>query len=290
MAPQPAARLEFMAFPAVAKLDAGARRWADAGRPWRAWAHEFLMFGLKQAWACLFGGLMLALLVGTSLLWPQPAPLARYDFLVIAALLIQFVLLALRLEHRDEALVILIFHVVGTGMELFKTAHGSWTYPEASLLRIGGVPLFSGFMYACVGSYMARAWRLMDLRLEGYPPVWATALLAAGAYVNFFTHHYVPDARWVLFMVSVLLFGTAVFVFTPDRVARRMPMLLGFLLIAFFIWVAENLATYANAWIYPSQRDGWRMVGWAKMGSWYLLMLLSFVLVSLVHRRSAKEA
>ena len=52
----------------------------------------------------------------------------------------------------EEAKVILAFHLVGTAMELFKTHMGSWEYPEPSLLRIGGVPLFSGFMYAAVGS------------------------------------------------------------------------------------------------------------------------------------------
>ena len=31
---------------------------------------EFLVFGLKQAWACLFGGLMLALIIGTHLVYP----------------------------------------------------------------------------------------------------------------------------------------------------------------------------------------------------------------------------
>src|SRR3546814_3089959 len=39
--------------------------------------------------------------------------------------------LAFRLETPKEALVILIFHFVGTVMELFKTAAGSWQYPEA---------------------------------------------------------------------------------------------------------------------------------------------------------------
>ena len=117
---------------------------------------------------------MLALLVGSKLLWPEGAALHRYDFLVVAALAIQLALLALKMEHPDEALVILVFHIVGTVMELFKTAHGSWIYPEASLIRIGGVPLFSGFMYACVGSYIARAWRLFDIRFEHYPPVWTT--------------------------------------------------------------------------------------------------------------------
>jgi hypothetical protein len=62
-----------------------------------------------------------------------------------------------------------------------------------------------------------------------------------------------------------------------------MPMIVGALLVALFIWIAENLGTFASAWIYPSQRDGWAMVSFAKLGSWYLLIMLSFVLVSLVH-------
>jgi len=38
-------------------------------------------------------------------------------------------------------------------------------------LRIMGVPLFSGFMYACVGSYMARVWRIFDFRFDRFPPL-----------------------------------------------------------------------------------------------------------------------
>jgi len=235
---------------------------------------------------------MLALLVGTHLLWPEDAALARYDFLVIAAIALQVFLLATGLERPREALVIAIFHGVGTGMELFKTAQGSWTYPEASLLRLGDVPLFSGFMYACVGSYMARIIRLFDIRFEAYPPAWAPWLLAGLAYANFFTHHYVVDIRWGLFVFSAAIFGRTWFQFTPDLVVRRMPMLLGAVLVAFFIWIAENLGTYASAWVYPDQQPGWTPVSLAKMGSWYLLMMLSFVLVTLVHppRPAAKTA
>jgi len=275
----------------VARFDAMARPWAERSR-WHGYAYEFLLFGLKQAWACLFGGAMLALLILTGFFWPEHAPIARYDFLVIAAVLIQGLLLATRLERMEEALVILIFHVVGTAMEVFKTAHGSWTYPEASLLRIGEVPLFSGFMYACVGSYMARALRLFEIRYENYPPLWGPWILAVLAYANFFTHHYLPDIRWGLYALSAVLFGRAWFQFTPDRTMRRMPMLLGFLLIALFIWIAENVGTFTSAWIYPSQKHGWSMVPLEKMGSWYLLMMLSFVLVTLVHRpeRAAASA
>jgi uncharacterized membrane protein YoaT (DUF817 family) len=250
----------------------------------RAGAHEFLLFGLKQAWACLFGALMLCLIVGTHYLYPQAAPLGRYDFLTLAAVTIQLSLLALRLERLDEALVICVFHVLGTAMEVFKTAHGSWIYPEASVLRIGGVPLFSGFMYASIGSYIARIWRLFDIRFTAYPPAWSTWLLAVLAYVNFFSHHFAPDIRWGLFALSAALFGRTWVHFKPARKHRRMPMLAGMVLVSVFIWIAENLGTFASAWIYPNQRHGWAMVPIGKLGAWYLLMLLSFVLVTVVRR------
>jgi uncharacterized membrane protein YoaT (DUF817 family) len=267
----------------VAAFDLWARPWAERSQ-WRAWAYEFLMFGLKQAWACLFGALMLTLILGTHLLWPERAPIARYDFLVIASVAIQAMLLAAKLERWEEALVIAIFHAVGTVMEIFKTAHGSWIYPEPSILRIGGVPLFSGFMYACIGSYIARATRLFELRYINYPPLWTTWLLAMLAYANFFTHHYTIDIRAGLFAFSAFIFWRGWFVFTPDRVPRRMPLLAGYVLVALFIWFAENLGTFAAAWVYPSQRDGWRLVPIEKLGAWYLLMLLSFVLTTFVHR------
>jgi len=273
----------------VSALDDAARPWAARGRLNR-WAYEFLLFGLKQAWACLFAGAMLTLLVATRFLWPADAPLARYDVLVISAVILQALLLALKLEHWDEALVIFVFHLVGTVMELFKTAHGSWIYPEPSLLRIGGVPLFSGFMYACVGSYIARAWRLFDFRFSRYPPAWAPWTLALLAYANFFTDHYGLDIRWGLFALAALIFGRSWIWFTPDRKPRRMPLLLATVLAASFVWIAENLGTFAGAWIYPGQRHGWTMVSPAKIGSWALLMMLSFVLVTLVRRPRPPDA
>ncbi|WP_278394363.1 DUF817 domain-containing protein [Sphingobium yanoikuyae] len=249
----------------------------------RAWAYEFLLFGFKQGWACLFGGLMLALLLATHLFYPAGAQLHRYDFLTLAAVAIQIAMLALRLESPREALVICAFHLIGTIMELFKTHAGSWVYPEASLLHIGAVPLFSGFMYAAVGSYIARVWRIFDFGFSRYPPAWTTVLLASAIYVNFFAHHWLPDVRIALFVAAILLFGRTWIWFTPWREPRRMPLLLGFFLVALFIWLAENIGTFANAWTYPSQRHGWEMVSLMKLGAWYLLMIISFVLVSLIH-------
>ncbi|MHA6298629.1 DUF817 domain-containing protein [Devosia sp. CAU 1758] len=243
---------------------------------------EFLVFGLKQAWACLFGGLMLGMILVTRLWWPEIG-LHRYDFWFVAALLIQTGMILTRLETLEEARVILIFHLVGTGMELFKTTMGSWIYPEEALFRLGGVPLFSGFMYACVGSYMARIQRIFDISFTRYPPVWMTALLALAIYVNFFTHHYVFDFRWVLLSVIALLYGRSWLHYRVSRFSHRMPMLLAFLLVALFIWVAENIGTWSRAWIYPDQANGWSLVSLQKLVSWYLLMLISVVLVTLVH-------
>ncbi len=254
----------------------------DPGTGWRLWLYEFLLFGFKQAWACLFGGLLLFLLLATHLFYPEDAPLHRYDFLTIAAIAIQITLLLFKLETLREAAVILIFHIVGTVMELFKTAAGSWVYPEESLLHIGAVPLFSGFMYAAVGSYIARVWRIFDFRFTDYPKRWMTWLLAAAIYINFFAHHWTVDIRYALFALAALLFWKTRVYFRNWQAHRWMPLLVGFGLVAVFIWFAENIATFANAWNYPGQEDGWEMVDLAKLGSWYLLMLISFVLVELV--------
>jgi uncharacterized membrane protein YoaT (DUF817 family) len=269
------------------RLLTGAQAWADTSRL-RGYAFEFLWFGLKQGWACLFGGLMLAMIVGTFLWWPETAPVSRYDFLVVGAVLIQAAMLAFRLESWEEARVIFLFHVAGTIMELFKTAHGSWVYPEDSLLRVGAVPLFSGFMYAAVGSYIARVQRIFHIKVRRYPPLWTTWLLAAAIYVNFFAHHWLPDVRIGLFVATVLLFGPGWFYFTADRRRRGMPLLLGYGLVALFIWFAENLGTFARAWTYPGQEVGWEMVSLGKLGSWFLLMIISVVLVSIVHRPEAE--
>jgi uncharacterized membrane protein YoaT (DUF817 family) len=263
----------------------------EAAQPiggWRGGLYEFCLFGFKQGWACLFGGLMLVLLLATHVLYPDDAPIARYDFLTIAALLIQIGMIALRLESLEEARVILAFHLIGTVMELFKTALGSWTYPEPGLLKIGAVPLFSGFMYAAVGSYIARVWRIFDFRYDHYPARWATWGLAAAIYINFFAHHWLPDIRIGLFALTALLFWRTRVWFTPFRTPRSMPLLLGWFLVALFIWFAENIATFSNAWIYPTQRDGWTLVSLGKLGAWYLLMIISFVLVAALHRPKAR--
>ena len=252
-------------------------------------AMEFLVFGLKQAWACLFGGAMLGLIIVTRYFWPDDMAIARYDFLFIAALAIQIAMLAGKLETLSEAKVILIFHIVGTVMEIFKTHVGSWIYPEENLIRIAGVPLFSGFMYAAVGSYIARITRIFDIRYTHYPKFGLTVLLCAAVYINFFSHHFLPDVRWILFGATAALYWRTFVHYRVFRFRHRMPLLVGFLLVALFIWLAENIGTFSRAWLYPGQLDGWTPVSIAKLGSWYLLMIISYVLVTMVHRPQRLE-
>ena len=249
---------------------------------WRGVFFEFSVFVFKQGWSCLFGALMLGALLASHYFWPPDAPIRRYDALTIFAVAVQGSMLALRLETLREACVILIFHIVGTVMELFKTSAGSWIYPEPSLLHIGQVPLFSGFMYASVGSYIARVWRSFDFRFTSFPPRWQTLLLAAAIYVSFFAHHWIIDFRWLLFAGTAVTFWQTRVRFCPLANYRSMPLLIGFLLVSLFIWFAENIGTFAHAWTYPNQQGGWHLVPLAKLGSWYLLMIVSFFLVSLV--------
>jgi uncharacterized membrane protein YoaT (DUF817 family) len=169
-------------------------------------------------------------------------------------------------------------------MELYKTAIGSWAYRDAGMLKIGQVPLFSGFVYAAVGSYIARVSRLLDLRYSHYPRKCWMFLLAMLIYVNFYTNHFLWDIRFDLFAAIAVLFWRTQIYFVIDREPRSMPLLLGFFLVSLFIWIAENIGSFSQVWIYASRLNGFARVSANKIGAWYLLMIVSFVLVSLVHR------
>jgi len=125
-------------------------------------------------------------------------------------------------------------------------------------------------------------WRGFDFRFTNFPPRWTTLALATAIYVNFFAHHWLPDIRWGLFAATAVLFWRTKVWFQPVSRYRSMPLLVGFFLVAIFIWFAENIGTFAHAWSYPNQMHGWQLVPPSKLGSWYLLMIISFVLVSLV--------
>jgi len=241
---------------------------------------EFLVFGAKEAASCVFAGSFLFLLAISSHV--RIPGLARYDFLFLSAITIQIVLVALRLENWREVAVLSLFHVLGMGLELFKTSPSvhSWKYPEHAFFHLRTVPLYSGFMYASVASYIMQAWRRFDLRLTGFPNFWMAVGVSVAIYANFFTNHYLPDIRWFLSIVVVALFWKTRVHFTTLRVERRMPVVLSFVLIGFFIWIAENIGTFFGAWVYPHQAQQWAIVGPAKISSWMLLVIISFIIVA----------
>ena len=257
--------------------------WARARLPFAV--AELVMFVLKQGWACLFGSLLLAAILLTKAIWQPDWPVHRYDALFLFAVTTQVIFLWRKLETWEEARVILLFHLTGTAMEWFKVHAGSWTYPEPGIFKLMGVPLFSGFMYAAVGSYMARVIRVFDMAFAPYPRFPLTVLLAAAIYVNFFAHHFLPDIRIALFLATVALYGrTRIWFRIHDR-HWWMPLPVAALLSALALWVAENVGTATGTWIYSGQLPG-QMVSLAKLGSWYLLLYVAFVTVTLVTRRA----
>jgi uncharacterized membrane protein YoaT (DUF817 family) len=244
---------------------------------------ELAMFVLKQGWACLFGGLLLAAIILSRAVWQPDWPIHRYDALFLFAIATQGLFLWARLETWEEARVILLFHLTGTAMEWFKVHAGSWHYPEPGLFKLFDVPLFSGFMYAAVGSYMVRVIRIFDMRFAPYPPLWHGWALAVAIYVNFFAHHWLPDARWLLFAATLVIFGRTRIWFRIHDADAWMPLPLAAFLSALALWVAENVGTATGTWLYAGQ-DTADWVSFAKVGSWYLLLFVAFATVTVVAR------
>jgi uncharacterized membrane protein YoaT (DUF817 family) len=241
---------------------------------------EWLAFFIKEVRACTFAGLffLAVFTVPRAGLFGIP----RYDLLLIIAITIQAWMVWAKLETLDELKAITLFHLIGFGLEVFKTSSGigSWSYPDFAYTKVFGVPLFSGFMYAAVGSYIIQAWRLFDIRIRHHPPYWMATLIAVAIYANFFTHHFIPDLRWYLAACALGLYARSTVIFRPLDRDRTMPLLVAFILIGFFIWLAENLSTFFGIWRYPNQVGAWTAVHVGKWSSWSLLVVMTFTIVA----------
>ncbi|MFJ7073782.1 DUF817 domain-containing protein [Streptomyces sp. NPDC098781] len=243
---------------------------------------RLLDFAWLQTRSCAFAIALMSGVAASTLL--PGLPVARYDLLVVYGVLLTLLFWLRGWENGRDIAVIAVCHVIGLAFELVKVSLGSWSYPEPAVLKFAGVPLYGGFLYAAVGSYVCRAWRLFDLELVRYRPR-STAVVAAAIYVNFFSHHWLPDARWPLAgLLLAVTAGTSVR-FKVRGARLRMPLALSFVLIGFFLWIAENLATYVGAWRYPYQLDGWQPVGVEKFGAWSLLISVTFVLAAVARTR-----
>ena len=152
---------------------------------------------------------MCMLLLGTHWWYPKDAFLARYDFLTLAALGIQAVLLALRMETWSEAPrdpdVPCGGHLHGALQDrgrLMDLSRGQ----RAAHRRRAVVHRVSCTRPSWVATWPACG-GLFDFRFRAHPPLAATAALSVLIYVNFFAHHFIMDFRWLLFALTVVLFA-----------------------------------------------------------------------------------
>src|SRR3989338_5273884 len=174
----------------------------------RTFLIELWHFFIANLRAGHFGVFLLAIFLLTEVV---TVPfIGRYDFIFLAAVGFQALVLIFRFERLKEFLVILLFNILATGMELFKTnpAIGSWTYPAVggAIFALASVPLFTGFLYSAIGSYISRSFTFLKLSYQRLPDYYHLWILAVLSYVNFFTHHFFYDIRYILFAYVLIIF------------------------------------------------------------------------------------
>lgn len=239
---------------------------------------QLARFGVQQGLSCLFPAVVFCTLAISKLI---DIPLiSRYDFILIVCIFVQWLMVYLKVESIDELKVISIFHIIGIVLEIFKVHMGSWSYPEDAFTKIGGVPLYSGFMYASVASYICQAWKRFDLQFINWPSTYVTYPIAVLIYINFFAHHFLPDMRWYIILILLFVFGRSRVFFELAQRRYSIQVIQSFFLIGFFIWLGENIATFLGAWKYPDQLQTWQMVHLGKISSWYLLVIISIIIVA----------
>jgi len=128
--------------------------------------------------------------------------------------------------------------------------------------------------------------------LVHYPSYKLSIPLCAAVYLNFFTNHFLPDARWIVLVPAIIavFWRTRVTFIVTDK-PRSMPLLVSFVLIGFFVWIAENVTTFLGAYQYPQQRTGWQAVSLGIYTSWALMIIISFMIVAeLKHMRERRKS
>lgn len=215
----------------------------------------------------------------------------RYDLLLIAFVLLQIIVIKAGFESGAELPVVIGFHLIGLFMEFYKVSHGGWAYPEPAWTKFFGVPLYSGFMYGSVAAFLIQVWKRLNVSVVRWPPVYITGLVAAVIYFHFFSMTIAQEFRVALVLAVVWVFFGARLRFTNTTVEREVPAVAIFAGLGVFIWLAENIATYLGAWVYPYQVHKWQMVHLSKINAWFLLGLVSFLMVAsfMESRRTCQE-
>ena len=200
----------------------------------------------------------------------------------MAGLLLIGLVFALGVNRWEDALPMGLVFLLGIGLELQKTRLGAWDYAEGGVLMLGAKPLFVGFMYAAVASYVIRSLRLKELTVVLLPH-WSVALgFSAVIYGAFFVN--LPIwFRPILLVVAVFAFQRAR-VIAPSGSWLPVPVALG--LAALLLWVAENVGTFTGTWTYRGQSPG-ELVTFSKIGAWFLLLNVVFWVVTYTTRNAS---
>lgn len=243
---------------------------------------ESYQFLLKNFLSAIYGILFVVIIF----IWKkiQIGSLSQLDTIFITIVVLQVCLLLFKVESKRDFFTIMIFHLLATFMELFKTSPwiSSWQYPGVtqSIFHIYNVPLFTGFMYSAVGSYISRAQEFLNLIYTGYPKQKYVWILCALIYINFFMHHFIFDFRIFLIVWSIILYWKTKVKYQVYKKVRHMHFLLTAFLTAIVIWLVENISTFQQVWLYPDQVESWHLVSFSKVTAWYLLLIVSFGVIS----------
>lgn len=141
-------------------------------------------FAYLQAISCLFPVMIFAALAISKMV--SIPFLHRYDVILLLCLAAQILMMTLRLETLNELKVICLFHLIGISLELYKVHMGSWSYPEEAYTKVFGVPLYSGFMYASVASYIYQALSRLHVQVRSWPHPFLSIGTSLSIYLNFF--------------------------------------------------------------------------------------------------------
>lgn len=88
---------------------------------------------------------------------------------------------------------------------IIKAHMGSWSYPEEAYSKVGGIPLYSRFMYASVAIYIWQSWRRINLHMYNWPkPIWAVGITNQAE--NWSIVHIGKISSWsLLVIISVII-------------------------------------------------------------------------------------
>ena len=222
----------------------------------------------------MFGAVFVVAILASAALWNADWAVARTDALFVFGVLGLVAMFALGWNALGDALPIGAVFLAGVVLEWQRTGAGAWAYEAGGVLQFGQKPLFVGFMYAAVGSYIIRSLRLKALMVTGMPAIWIG--LGAGAVI--YGSYFLSLPSWVrpLLLTFVVIVFSGARVRSPSGSWLYVPVALA--MAAVLLWVAENVGTFTGTWSYPGQ-GAYEFVSLSKIGAWFLLLNVCFLLV-----------